>query len=87
VTGFGAYPTYLSLDFGRLVFPRVEHGSFAGGLLTLGPALRIDPTVGAGAQVSAAYCLFFLELGLRSIFIAHGAGDGQIEATMGLGLL
>jgi hypothetical protein len=88
VTGFGTYPTYLSLDFGSVIYHRTDgHNAFYAGLFTLGPALRVDPSVRAGAEASATYCILYFELGLRALLVGGSTGDGQLEATIGFGLL
>jgi hypothetical protein len=89
VTGFGAYPTYLSLDLGHVfAFRTGDHDVFYGGFFTLGPALRVDPGLRAGAEASVTYTLVYFELGLRALVVGgSGAVDGQLEATIGLGVL
>ena len=87
VTGFGAYPTYVSLDLGRVAFAgKGEQGGLAGVILTLGPAARIDPGTGAGGELSLRAYLLALQVGVRGIFIGTNGSEAQLQATIGIGI-
>jgi hypothetical protein len=88
VTGFGKYPTYTSFDFGHVFFAGDgEYGAFAGLILTAGPALRLDPNVGAGAEFSARVYLIVVQLGVRAITIFTNGEEVQIQGTAGIGFM
>jgi hypothetical protein len=87
VTGFRAYPTYTSLDVGKVVFWHADHSSFTGATVTVGPVLRVDPSVAPGLGASVRVYALMLQLGVRSIYSTAGSGDAQIEVTVGVGIL
>jgi hypothetical protein len=87
VTGFGKYPTYASLDLGKVEFAgHGPYGGLAGVMVSVGPALRLDPNVSPGGELSLRVYLLFAQLGARVIVIPGTGGDSQIEATFGVGL-
>jgi hypothetical protein len=79
-TGFGAYPTYLALEGG---YARVD---LQGWLVSAGPAARVLPNVGVGAEASALYYLLIFQLGARAIGIITEPREFQLQATLGVGL-
>ncbi len=88
ITGFGAYPTYVSVDFGKAVFAgKGQWGALAGGMFTIGPALRVHPGVYPGAELSVRAYILLFQVGARFIYAATPSADAQIEGTLGVGFL
>jgi hypothetical protein len=87
VTGFGKYPTYVMLDFGRVFFASEgQFGALMGALATVGPAVRVDSNVGAGGELSLRIYLLVFQVGVRAITIVTDGPELQIQGTLGLGL-
>jgi len=79
VTGFGAYPTYASLDLGIAYGQPLIYGA----TVVVGPAARVDPSSGVGFSARVGFHLWILDVGVRFIAMANDA-DAQVALTLGV---
>ena len=80
ILGFGRYPSVVTVEIGR-----ARDNAFAAIAATIGPALRIDPTVGAGFQGRVHADLALINVGARVIAIFGPVPDVQLCVTVGIG--
>ena len=78
MTGFHFYPTYVALEGG---YTSVR---IVGESVTLGPALKVDPTLRHGGEIAASVMFAYIRLGVRAIAVSDG--DVQVCATLGVGV-
>lgn len=80
ILGFEKYPSFGTLEVGR-----ARDNAFVAIAATIGPAVRVDPTFGAGLQGRVHADFFLVNVGARVIAILGPVPDLQLCFTLGLG--